>query len=179
MASQSEQLEQDAEDARRRLQTTLAELHARAAPGAFFDRAIDSVRRGFGGESFGNLARDVRENPMPLVLIGIGILWLSLSRSRSARALIRNVAGSVSRKAAEIGTATSSMVRKRTADLGAAAGALAERAHGVSAMTAVVVLGKEEWPLTGAPEGGRLPEAMAARDERRPTATGEGTAERS
>jgi hypothetical protein len=177
MASQSEQLEGQAEVARRRLQATLEELSARARLGPVIDQVIDYARRGPAGELFRSFGREVRENPMPVVLIGIAIAWLAVSTSRSARAVIANAADSVSRKAAEIGTATIGVVGK-TGDavahrLGDVAGGLAERAEEVSAMTAAV-LGKEEWPLAGASDSGYLPaEPEPAPHKRQKAAVGD------
>jgi ferritin-like metal-binding protein YciE len=56
------------------------------------------------------LAREVRENPLPLVLIGIGIAWLMVASSRSSRAVIAGAADSVTRKAADISAAARRMV---------------------------------------------------------------------
>src|SRR5947208_16581231 len=68
-----------------------------------------------------NLAREVRENPLPLVLIGIGIAWLMVASSRSSRAVIAGAADSVTRKAADISAAARRMVptmaRSRKDDL--------------------------------------------------------------
>jgi hypothetical protein len=197
MASQSEQFEREAEEARWRLQGSLEELRARVTLGALIDQVVEYARRGPAGEFVRKLGREVQENPMPLVLVGIGIAWLAVSASRSSSALITGAAESVSRKAAVVGAATrdvvgrtseaaarlaaeigdaSNTVGKRTADLTArirdAAEGLADRAEEVSAMTAVV-LGKEEWPLTGAPGEDRVPEPMLRRDDRQRTTAGD------
>ena len=178
MAYQSEQLEQEVEAARWRLQATLEELRTRMTPGLVIDQVIEYARQGPARGFFRNLTREVQENPMPLVMLGISIEWLIISASRSSRAMIASAADSVSKKAAEIGTATTAAidgttdaaahlanqigeageaVGKRTADLAArtrdAASGLAERAQDVSAMTAAA-LGKKEWPLAGAPQSG-------------------------
>jgi hypothetical protein len=136
MASQTEQLERQAEDTRLRLLATLEELRGRVTPGAVIDQVIDYARRGPPGEFFRNLGREAQENPMPLVLIGIGIAWLAVSTSRSSRALMASAADSISRRATEIGAATRGVVGRtgeaaaRVADrIGDAAGALAERAE--------------------------------------------------
>src|SRR5215472_8329193 len=96
MTSQSEQLEHDAEDARRRLQATLEELRGRVAPAVLADQLIDYARRGPPAEFFRNLAREVRENPLPLILIGIGIAWLLAASSSTSRAAIANAADNLS-----------------------------------------------------------------------------------
>ena len=80
------------------------------SPGQVVDQLIDYAREGPAAEFGRNLAREVRENPLPLLLIGVGIAWLMVASSRSSRALIASAADSVTRKAAEISTATRRMV---------------------------------------------------------------------
>ena len=79
-------------------------------PGEVIDQLIDYAREGPAAEFGRNLAREVRENRLPLVLIGIGIAWLMVASSRSSRAMIASASDSVTRKAAEISTATRRMV---------------------------------------------------------------------
>jgi hypothetical protein len=110
MAYQSEQLEQEVEAARWRLQATLEELRTRMTPGLVIDQVIEYARQGPARGFFRNLAREVQENPMPLVMLGISIAWLIISASRSSRAMIASAADSVSKKAAEIGTATTAAI---------------------------------------------------------------------
>ena len=181
MESQSEQLEQEAEETRWQLSETLEELRGRLTLGRVIDQLIDNAREGPAAEVLRNLKREIRENPMPLVLIGIGIAWLMVASNRSSRAMIATAADSVARKAADIGAATSAAVR-RTSDSGhQAAARVADRASDL-AMTvgsksselarrpreatgglaeetgtacAVVVAASEKapWPLTGTPVG--------------------------
>ena len=110
MANQTEKLEREAGRTRAQLSETLDELRARMTPGQVVDQLIDYAREEPVAEFGRNLAREVRENPLPLVLIGIGIAWLMVASSRSSRALIASAADSVTRKAAEISTATRRMV---------------------------------------------------------------------
>ena len=110
MANQSEKLEREAGRTRAQLSETLDELRARMTPGQVIDQLIDYAREGPVAQFGRNLAREVRENPLPLVLIGVGIAWLMLASSRSSRAMIASAADSVTRKAAEISTATRRMV---------------------------------------------------------------------
>jgi Protein of unknown function (DUF3618) len=180
MASQSEQLEREAEETRWQLSGTLEELRSWTTPGRVVDQLLDYTRNGAAGDFFRNLGREVRENPMPVVLIGIGIVWLALASSRTSRAAIANAAESVARTATDLGTATSaavartsewgqqtatrlsdrasnvaSIVSNRTAELGARASevtdGLANRARAASE-AAGAAFGKAKRPLTGAPE---------------------------
>src|SRR5207302_5071907 len=59
-------------------------MRARMSPGQVIDQLIDYAREGPAAEFGPNLAREVRENPLPLVLIGIGIAWLMAASSRSS-----------------------------------------------------------------------------------------------
>ena len=110
MANQSEKLEREAGRTRAQLSETLEELRARMTPGQVIDQLIDHAREGPAAEFGRNLAREVRENPLPLVLIGIGVAWLIAASSRSSRALIASAADPVTRRAAEISTATRRMM---------------------------------------------------------------------
>jgi hypothetical protein len=62
------------------------------------DQLIGYARDGPAAEFGPNLAREFRENPLPLVLIGIEIAWLMVASSRSSRAAIASAANSVMRK---------------------------------------------------------------------------------
>jgi hypothetical protein len=86
MASQIEQIEREAQEARSRLGQSLDELRLRATPGQFVDQITDYARDGPIAEFVGNLTREVRDNPLPVLLIGIAITWLVVSSSLSARA---------------------------------------------------------------------------------------------
>jgi ferritin-like metal-binding protein YciE len=110
MANNSEKLEQEAGRTRAKLTEALEALRARMTPGQVIDQLIDYAREGPGAGFGRNLAREVREHPLPLVLIGIGIAWLMVASSRSSRTVIAGAADSVTRKAADIGTATRRMV---------------------------------------------------------------------
>jgi hypothetical protein len=110
MPSPSEQHEREAGETRAQLSGIVEELRARMTPGQVIDQLLDYAREGPAAEFRHNLAQQVRENPLPLVLIGIGIAWLMVASSRSSRAMIASAADSVTRKAAEISTATRRMV---------------------------------------------------------------------
>jgi len=82
MARQTEQLEREAEDVRGQLAGSLAELRYRITPGQVIDELLDYAREGPAAEFLRNLAREIRENPVPLLLIVIGIGWLAIATSR-------------------------------------------------------------------------------------------------
>src|SRR5215469_11294657 len=117
MARESEQLEQEADQARARLSLTLQDLRARMTPGQVVDSLVDYAREAPGSDFLGNLGREVRENPLPLLLIGIGIAWLMVASSRSARRMLASTADSAAKKAGEIGAVTTRVVR-RTSEWG-------------------------------------------------------------
>jgi hypothetical protein len=85
MARQSEQLEREAEEARYHLAQSLDELRLRATPGQIVDQIADYAREGPVADFLGNLTREMRNNPVPLLLIGIAITWLVAATSLSAR----------------------------------------------------------------------------------------------
>ena len=85
MARQSEQLEREAEEARYHLAQSLDELRLRATPGQLVDQIADYAREGSVADFLGNLTREMRDNPVPLLLIGIAITWLVVSTSLSPR----------------------------------------------------------------------------------------------
>jgi Protein of unknown function (DUF3618) len=122
MVSQSERFERQAEEARWQLAGTLEELRGRVTPERVFDQLFDYARTSGGSAFLRNLAREVRENPMPVVLIGIGIAWLMLASNRTSREAIAGAADAVAKsaglaakKATDIGTATSAAVVNTTA----------------------------------------------------------------
>jgi hypothetical protein len=180
MASQSEQFEREAEETRWQLSGTLEELRSWMTPGRVVDQLLDYTRNGAAGEFVRNLGLQVRENPMPLVLIGIGIGWLMLASSRTSRAAIASAADSITKKAADVSTATSAAIirtsewgqqtatrlsdrasnvataiNNRTAEFAACAptmtDGLADRAR-VASDTADAAFEKAKLPLTGVPE---------------------------
>lgn len=90
MGTESEQLEQQARKARARLSGTIEELRLRTTgsgtPGQIVDQLADFASDGPVAEFLRNLAREARENPLPLTLIGIGVAWLIIASTLSARA---------------------------------------------------------------------------------------------
>jgi hypothetical protein len=79
----SAQLEQEAERNRAEVEETLAELRGRLRPGQIVDQLVDYARDGAGAEFYGNLKRQVAENPLPVTVIGAGLAWLALSSNSS------------------------------------------------------------------------------------------------
>jgi Protein of unknown function (DUF3618) len=82
MGRQSEQLEREAEGVRSELSGSLAELRFRLTPGQIVDQLTDYAREGPAADFLNNLAREIRETPMPVLLIAIGIAWLVLATNR-------------------------------------------------------------------------------------------------
>ena len=95
MARQTEQLEREAEETRRQLAGSLGELRTRLTAGQVVDQVLDYAREGAAADFLRNRAREVRENPIPVVLISAGILWLAIASSRRPRTMpaLNNDAG--------------------------------------------------------------------------------------
>jgi len=85
MTRQSEQLEREAEDARCTLAADLDELRHRITPGQIVDEVTDYARGTPVAEFLGNLVRDMRDNPLPLILIGAGVAWSIIASTRRPR----------------------------------------------------------------------------------------------
>jgi Protein of unknown function (DUF3618) len=67
MARESEQLEQEADQARAQLSLTLEDLRARMTPGQVVDSIFEYTREGPPAEFLSNLGREIRDNPLPLL----------------------------------------------------------------------------------------------------------------
>jgi hypothetical protein len=90
MGTQSERLEQKTHQVRARLTETFEELRTAMTPGKLADQLTDYAREDPAAEFFRNLAREIRENPLPFTLIGAGVAWLIIAQSivtRSRQAL--------------------------------------------------------------------------------------------
>jgi hypothetical protein len=87
MERQTEQLEQEARDTRARLARSLAELRLQSTPGEVVDQITEYLREGPAADFLRNLAREMRENPIPLLLIATGIGWLAIASSRRPRSV--------------------------------------------------------------------------------------------
>ena len=77
-----EQIEAEVEATRSRLSHTLDEIQDRMAPGEIFEQAVSFARDNGAADMARNLARDVRDNPVPLLLIGAGVAWIAMSGAR-------------------------------------------------------------------------------------------------
>jgi Protein of unknown function (DUF3618) len=87
MAHQSEQLEWEAEQTRNQLARSLDELRFRVTPGQLIVQLTDYACEGAAAGFLRNLARKIRENPIPVLLIAVGIGWLVIASARSPRAM--------------------------------------------------------------------------------------------
>lgn len=111
MARQSEQLEREAKETRARLAGAFDELQLRLTPGQVVDQVADYVRDGPAADFLRNLAREIRENPIPVLLIAAGIGWLVIASARSPRAA-SILADSGIRGRVEIGPAIAAPVER-------------------------------------------------------------------
>lgn len=82
MTKSSAQLEQEAEQTRAELATTLEELRSRITPGQLVDQTLAYARESNVGALVRNLGRDARDNPLPLALMGAGLAWLMMTNGR-------------------------------------------------------------------------------------------------
>src|SRR5437763_15343201 len=85
MARQSEQLEHEAEAARDELAFSLEELRARMKPGEIVDEVVEYARETPAADFMRNLARDVRESPLPLLVIFAGFAWAAIASAVAHR----------------------------------------------------------------------------------------------
>jgi hypothetical protein len=124
MGTRSEQLERNTHQVRARLTETFEELRAGMTPGQLVDQLADYAREGPAAEFFRNLAREIRENPLPFTLIGAGVAWLIIASSRSSRARAKGSTARYStiRKVGEIHTVISAKVSASSASFYASAG---------------------------------------------------------
>ena len=76
-----EALEREVNAERGRVAETLDALQEKMSVGNIVDDVVRSFSR-YGGDMAGNLGRQVRSNPLPLILTGIGLAWLMTSSGR-------------------------------------------------------------------------------------------------
>jgi ElaB/YqjD/DUF883 family membrane-anchored ribosome-binding protein len=84
MSLETDRIEDDVNQSRSRLNDTLSELGSKLSPGQMLDEGIGLIQ-GQAGRFAGQLGRQVRDNPLPVVLIGAGIAWLVVSSRRSSQ----------------------------------------------------------------------------------------------
>lgn len=78
----SAEVERDVVAKRRAVEETLEALRAKLSSGQIFGTLARSFTGagGQGGELMANLARQVRDNPLPVALTGVGLAWLLTSQ---------------------------------------------------------------------------------------------------
>ncbi len=78
----SADVERDVVAKRRQVEETLEALRAKLSSGQIFGTLARSFTGagGQGGELMSNLARQVRDNPLPVALTGVGLAWLLTSQ---------------------------------------------------------------------------------------------------
>jgi ElaB/YqjD/DUF883 family membrane-anchored ribosome-binding protein len=87
MSMDTDRLEADVQESRHRLNDTITELGSKLSPGQMLDEGI-GLLQGQAGRFAGQLGRQVRDNPLPVVLIGAGIAWLVVSSRKSSSAAL-------------------------------------------------------------------------------------------
>lgn len=83
MSTETDRLERQLDEDRAAIGQTIDAMKARLSPGELLDQALGYVRSG-GAETGANLARSVRDNPVPFLLTGIGLTWLIASSASSS-----------------------------------------------------------------------------------------------
>lgn len=85
-------IERDINETRAEMSNTISAIQHKLSPAELVDQVIWHLRSGGGrtvaqgaGEFAGNLARTIRENPVPSLLIGTGLAWLAVASTRRRR----------------------------------------------------------------------------------------------
>jgi uncharacterized protein YjbJ (UPF0337 family) len=79
----SEQLEEEVDRTRGRIEETLADLRERLSPNLLIDDLLDYAQANGGAEFVRNLGQQVTGNPLPVALMGAGLAWLMFAPNRS------------------------------------------------------------------------------------------------
>lgn len=82
MSMETDRIEADVQQSRHRLNDTLSEIGSKLSPGQMLDEGL-GLLQGQAGRFAGQLGRQVRDNPLPVLLIGAGIAWLVASNRQS------------------------------------------------------------------------------------------------
>jgi ElaB/YqjD/DUF883 family membrane-anchored ribosome-binding protein len=77
-----DQIEQDLEHTRARMDSRLTELQGRLSPGQILDDLMGYFRGSEGGDFARNLVASVKSNPLPAALTGISLAWLMAANPR-------------------------------------------------------------------------------------------------
>lgn len=85
MTENPTQAEREVQRARADLSETLEALKGKLSFGELFEEVSGRFMAGDAGEFVRNLARQARENPMPVVLAGASLLWMMLGKQRDHR----------------------------------------------------------------------------------------------
>lgn len=85
MTSETDKIEQDINRSRTALNDTIERLGGKLSPGQMVDEAVGLVQGQF-GQLAGNLGKQVRDNPLPLLLIGAGVGMLVLNQFQQKNA---------------------------------------------------------------------------------------------
>jgi len=80
----TEQLEQDVDHTRGRIEDTLEQLRTRLRPGSLVEDALGFASDNGGGELVRSLGQQVSANPLPVALMGVGVAWLIIAQNRSS-----------------------------------------------------------------------------------------------
>ena len=89
MARQSDRLEWEAEKARDELAASLDQLRGRLTPSQIVDEVTRYLRETPIADFGRNLARDLREHPLPVLVIFAGITWAVVATALSQRTRTR------------------------------------------------------------------------------------------
>jgi ElaB/YqjD/DUF883 family membrane-anchored ribosome-binding protein len=81
-STNQDQIEQDLEHTRARMDSRLTELQGRLSPGQILDDLMGYFRGSEGGDFARNLLASVKSNPMPAALTGISLAWLMAANPR-------------------------------------------------------------------------------------------------
>src|SRR4051812_29828255 len=99
----AEQLEQETEEARSELSSTLDELRASMTPGQLIDQLTEKLRDGAPAEFVGNLKNQAVNNPLPIALMGVSLAWMMLgSRSGIGKGVVHRATDRISEAASGV-----------------------------------------------------------------------------
>jgi ElaB/YqjD/DUF883 family membrane-anchored ribosome-binding protein len=83
MTDQTDQIEAEINRSRHALNDTIEQLGGKLSPGQMLDEAL-GLAQGQLGQFTGNLGKQVKENPLPILLIGAGVGMLFMNRHSHA-----------------------------------------------------------------------------------------------